>query len=127
MSKRITKSTDSVKKQALFVVLEPQDPDGSTSDLHLDWYDAETIAKACHNFNSSPQRANLMHKCFTNSFSFLESYTAPCDMLIEGENIKKGTWLALIQAEADWVWDAIVSGEFNGLSIQADGLVYDLQ
>lgn len=108
------------------MVLEPQDPDGSTSDLHLDWYDAETITKACHNFNASPQRANLMHKCFTNSFSFLESYTAPCDMQIEGESIKKGTWLALVQAEADWVWDAIVSGEFNGLSIQADGLVYDL-
>lgn len=128
---KIIKSTDNEKRLATFVVLEPQNDDLTTTDLHEDWYDEECIEKACHDFNKNCGRANLMHSVMTDGFSFVESYIAPVDMTINGVDIKKGTWLATIEVSNDeehsWIWDGIKSGKFNGLSIQAKGIVEDIE
>ena len=34
----VAKSLNEEKRRATFVVLEPQDDDGTTTDLHGDWY-----------------------------------------------------------------------------------------
>lgn len=135
-SRLITKSSSQDKRIATFVVLEPQDDDGMTSDLHEDWYDAETVESACRNFNKSLKesdstKANLLHYCFTEGFDFIESYITPADMDIDGELIKKGTWLATIEVSPEedyqWIWDGIKNGKFDGLSIQAMGEVENIE
>lgn len=131
VSKLINKSVNDEKRLATFVVLEPQPDDLTTTDLHEDWYDADCIEKACFNFNKTCNRANLMHSVMTDGFCFVESYIAPVDMELGGVEIKKGTWLATIEVsdkeEHVWIWDGIKSGKFNGLSIQAKGIVEDIE
>lgn len=124
----VLKALNPEKRQATFVVLEPQDDnqDYETSDLHGDWYDAETVEKACRDFNANSKRANIMHMLNTEGFEFIESYIAPADMHIEDKFIKKGSWVATIQVvdkpEHDWIWENIKKGEFNGLSVQCYGI-----
>ncbi len=123
----ITKSLNDEKRLATFVVLEPQSDDGMTTDLHGDYYDEETILDACIQFNRVCKKANLLHMIDTTAYEFVESYIAPCDIVIEGVKIKKGTWLATIYVTetplGDKVWEGIKSGEFNGLSVQCEGVV----
>ncbi len=39
----VVKSVNTEKRLATFVVLEPQDDDGMTTDLHGDYYDEDTV------------------------------------------------------------------------------------
>jgi hypothetical protein len=124
---KIKKSYDEEKRIATFLVLEPQDDDGMTSDLHLDWYVAETVEKACRSFNKMCMKANLFHRIPTTAYSFVESYITPVEFILGDKFIKKGAWLATIEVEesevGNMVWEGIKSGKFNGLSIQAMGSV----
>jgi Putative phage serine protease XkdF len=126
----VLKAVDEMQRMATFVVLEPQDDSGFTSDLHGDYYDAQTVEKACRSFNNQCKKANLFHAIETTAFTFVESYITPADMVINETFIKKGTWLATIQVseepEYEFIWQGILSGEFNGLSIQAMGTVEHL-
>lgn len=123
----VLKSVDTMQRLATFVVLEPQDDSGYTSDLHGDYYSAETVAKACRSFNEQCKKANLFHAVETTAFTFTESYITLADMVINDTLIKKGTWLATIhvseEPEYEPIWQGILSGEYNGLSIQAMGTV----
>ena len=126
----ITKSLNEEKRTATFLVLEPQDQDMLTTDLHLDWYDAEMVESSCRNFNKYCMKANILHVAPTQGFSFVESYITPAEFILGDKYVKKGSWLATIQvepdAEYDWIWDGIKSGSFNGLSIQAIGQVEEI-
>lgn len=126
----VIKALNEEKRQATFLVLEPQYPDGMTTDLHGDWYDAETVAKSCHNFNMHCQKANLFHMVNTQAFSFIESYILPVEGVIGDKMIQKGSWLATIQVdetpEGDFIWSGIKDGSFNGLSIQCLARVEDM-
>ena len=130
-TRKILKSSNEEKRLATFLVLEPQDDDMTTSDLHEDWYDADVVEDACHSFNRFCRKANLFHLVDTTSFEFVESYITKADMIIEETFIKKGSWLATIYVNetesGDLVWDSIKSGEFNGLSVQCEGLVSDIE
>lgn len=130
MTKQIFKSLNEDKRLATFVVLEPQDDDGTTTDLHGDWYSAETVEDACYNFNMLCKQANLLHQIQTTVFEFVESYITQADMDVNGVYIKKGTWLATIKVErsefGDEIWEGIKSGELNGLSVQCVGLISDI-
>jgi len=127
----IKKSLNEEKRLATFLVLEPQDEDYTTSDLHGDWYDLDTVEDACHSFNRFCRKANLFHLVDTTAFEFVESYITESDMLIGEEPIKKGSWLAKIYVNksdvGDLVWESIKSGEFNGLSVQCEGFVSDIE
>lgn len=127
-NKLITKSLNDEKRLALFIVLEPQYEDEMTTDLHSDWYSEETIADACFQFNKSlnTRKGNLYHAVDTSGYIFIESYIAPTDMQVEEQSIRKGTWLQTIYAEADWIWDGIKNGTFNGLSVDCSGTVEDI-
>jgi len=127
----IKKSLNEEKRLATFLVLEPQDEDYTTSDLHGDWYDLDTVEDACHSFNRFCRKANLFHLVDTTAFEFVESYITESDMLVGEEPIKKGSWLAKIYVNksdvGDLVWESIKSGEFNGLSVQCEGFVSDIE
>jgi Putative phage serine protease XkdF len=129
----VTKSTGSSeeKRLATFVVLEPQDADGTTTDLHLDWYSAEDIEEGCHSFNRYCRKANLMHMVDTDGYEFIESYITKADMQVEDTFIKKGSWVATIKVSEDekhdWIWEGIKDGTFDGLSIQCMADVYKIE
>ena len=127
----IVKSLNEEKRLATFLVLEPQDDDLTTTDLHGDWYDADTVEDACHSFNRFCRKANLFHLVDTTSFEFVESYITEAEITIGEEVIKKGSWLAKIYVtkseSGNLVWESIKSGEFNGLSVQCEGFVSDIE
>lgn len=127
----IVKSLNEEKRLATFLVLEPQDEDLTTSDLHGDWYDADTVESACHDFNRFCRKANLFHLVDTTAFEFVESYITETEMNLGETFIKKGSWLAKIYVSdsesGNLVWESIKSGEFNGLSVQCEGFVSDIE
>lgn len=122
---RVVKSLDVEKRRATFVVLEPQPDDGTTSDLHGDWYSEEDVAEACYSFNKyCKSKANIFHMISTEGYQYIESYILPSEAKIGETPVIKGTWVATIevvdQREHDWIWDGIKDGTFNGLSVQCD-------
>jgi Putative phage serine protease XkdF len=123
----VIKSVDQEKRLATFVVLEPQDDDGLTTDAHGDTYTEDEVEKACHNFNRLCGAANLFHAMPTTGYEFVESYISKADMVIGTEFIRKGTWLATIYVSEDWIWEGIKDGTFDGLSIQCMGTVENLE
>jgi len=131
LNAKIVKSVDEEKRLATFLVLEPQDDDYTTNDLHADWYDAETVEQSCHNFNRYCRKANLLHLMDTSAYEFVESYITKSDMVLNGQYIKKGSWLATIYADesalGEEIWQGIKSGYFNGLSIQCMGTVEKIE
>jgi hypothetical protein len=126
-SRLIKKSLNEEQRLATFIVLEPQDPDGTTSDLHGDWYSEEEVHKASVSFNRFCKKANLLHMVETNGFSFDESYVTLAEMTIEGEVIKKGTWVATVFCEDEDIWTAVKEGTLCGLSIQAMANVHTIK
>lgn len=117
----LLKASTNELKQATFIVMVPDEP-----DLHGDITSKEDVAKACHNFNLFCRTPNLFHLGATDSFDFVESYVMPTDMQWGDYLVKAGTWVAVIQAYSDEIWDAIKSGEIQGLSIGALATVEDL-
>jgi hypothetical protein len=116
MTKRtkIAKAVNEELKQATYIVLVPDEV-----DLHADVISEEEVRKACHNFNKFSMQANLFHLVETDAFEFVESYIAPTDFILGDKEVKKGTWLATVQALDDNLWELMKSGEICGLSIGA--------
>lgn len=123
----VIKSLNEEKRLATFVVLEPQEEDGLTTDLHGDTYTAEAVELACHNFNTTCRKANIFHMLDTSSFEFVESYILPVDAEVNGVSVKKGTWLAVVKAHEDWIWEGIKDGTFDGLSVQCMAVYEDIE
>lgn len=127
-SKLIQKSLNEERRLATFIVLEPQDDDGNTTDLHSDWYDAETILDACIEFNKSMhlRKGNLYHATETDGYIFLESYILPASMELGDRIIKAGSWLMTLSFSSLWQWEAVKNGTFNGVSVQCDGVIENI-
>lgn len=124
MTKRtkIAKAVNEELKQATYVVLVPDEV-----DAHGDTISEDEVRKACHNFNKFSMQANLFHLVESESFEFVESYVCPTDFILGDKEVKKGTWLATVQALDDNLWELMKSGEINGLSIGALAAVETLE
>ncbi len=122
MNKVLISKSAEEKRQALFIVMEPD-----VVDDHGDITSAEEIRKACYNFNKFCRQPNLFHISSTDSFEFAESYIAPADFSIDNTVVKAGTWLATIQVNDEELWSAIKDGEVSGLSIGAFATVEDIE
>lgn len=109
----LEKSLNDELMQATFIALEPD-----TVDLHGDVYSAAEVRKACHNFNQFCEKAYIDHAVETAEAIIVESYIAPADMEINGEFVKKGSWLAVFQFQPD-LWKEVKKGTFTGISIAA--------
>lgn len=118
----ITKAVDEELKQATFIVMVPDE-----IDAHGDTTTEAEVRKACHNFNKYSMKANLFHLVETTTFEFCESYCCPTDFVLGEKFVKKGTWLATVQALDDNLWALIKSGDINGLSIGALASVETLE
>lgn len=122
----LTKSLDQEKRQALFVVLAPDQV-----DLHGDVYSAEEVEKACNNFNTHCNTANLFHQVQTEEASILQSFVSPVDFVLDsGVTVTKGSWLQwwhFPETEVgEGLWQAVKAGDINGVSINAMANTEDL-
>ena len=62
----------------------------------------------------------------TDTFSVIESYVTPADMVLNSIAVLKGTWLMTLQVHDDSLWELIKSGDINGISIGALAEVEDV-
>jgi len=126
----VVKSVNEMQKKALFVVLEPQDDDGTTADLHGDWYSSEEIEEACANFNIHCRKAGLEHEGLLSSEEVIieQSYIAPCDFTTEtGAFVKKGSWLQMWKFKSDELWAGVLDGTYTGVSIECSATGYGVE
>lgn len=123
----VTKAVDIEQRRALFVVLEPD-----TVDLHGDIYSAEEVEKACINFNTHCNKANLFHQVQIETAKIEQSFISPSDFLLDdGRMIKKGTWLQWFyfpegNDDSDKLWTQVKSGDICGVSIGCRASVEEL-
>ena len=113
---RILKA-DTEKHYVTGVVYEPmvEDTDGN-------YMTEDEITKAAHWFMKNAGDADIQH-CFEKAegVEIVESYVAKSDMEIEGQPIKKGTWLMTMEVSDDDVWGKIEKGEITGFSMGGKG------
>lgn len=97
------------------IVAEPD-----TEDSQGDQQTAEEIEKASIWFMETAQNIKVTtdedHDDDDFKASLLENYVTRSDMSIEGEVIKKGTWLQMLRLDED-TWDKVESGELTGFSM----------
>lgn len=123
----VTKAVDIEQRRALFVVLEPE-----TVDLHGDIYSADEVEKACINFNTHCNKANLFHQVQIETAKIEQSFIAPSDFTLDdGRLIKKGTWLQWWyfpeeNSESEKLWKQVKSGDICGVSIGCRASVEEL-
>ncbi|PEK91476.1 XkdF-like putative serine protease domain-containing protein [Bacillus mycoides] len=108
---KVIKSDDEEKRLVYGIVYEP-----NTIDAHNDFADAETIEKAAHEFMLKYRQIDKNHDFVAGVGEVVESYIAPADMELNGEPVKKGTWILTTKADED-TWEAVKKGEFQGYSL----------
>ena len=113
---RILKA-DSEKHYVTGIVYEPM-----TEDTDGNYMTEEEIEKAAHWYMKNAGDADIQH-CFEKAegVEVVESFVAKSDMEIEGQQIKKGTWLMTMEVADDAVWDSIEKGEITGFSMGGKG------
>ena len=129
-AKPIMKAVDKLKQEVTFLVYEPD-----VLDTHGEHASAETIAKACDNFNDcyfdkGVAVPNLFHMKddsgiaeATDSFEVIKTFIVPVDSKIGETDVKQGSWLAIIKFNNDTLWQLFLDGEVSGLSMGARGKV----
>lgn len=119
---RIVKA-DAAAQIAYGVVLEPRTEDNP--DSQGDWYDATDIAKAAHGFLArlakSDAGADLMHEGDELVGTVVESFLAPCDLLMGDQVVKAASWVAGVHYPDPEIWDLVVKGELAAFSVGGSG------
>lgn len=107
------------------VVYEPD-----VKDLHGEYMTAETISKACENFNKNLElgnvKPNLFHLANTDLFSIEKSWIQQeMDVVVEATNqpIKAGTWVVKTKYNDPDLWLLKKAGIIQGVSIGARGAI----
>lgn len=125
------KKADKARQLIYGVVLEPNSLD-SQDDFML----PDQVEKAAHTYLTKVARgkatvSKLQHTTrgfFKEKPSVVpvESFIAPCDFSYDGkETVKKGTWVMVLKAEDENVWEDVLGGKYTGLSIGGTGIRRD--
>ncbi|MCY7784198.1 MULTISPECIES: XkdF-like putative serine protease domain-containing protein [unclassified Bacillus (in: firmicutes)] len=108
--KVLTKEADE-QKLVYGIVYEPD-----TVDAHGDFMTAEEIEKAAHGFLKDAREIDKQHDFQGGVGAVVESYVAPADFEMNGETIKKGSWVLVTKASEE-IWEEIKKGEITGYSM----------
>ncbi|MFO3790670.1 XkdF-like putative serine protease domain-containing protein [Bacillus mojavensis] len=108
--KVIAKEADE-QKLVYGIVYEPD-----TVDAHGDFMTAAEIEKAAHGFLKDAREIDKQHDFQGGVGAVVESYVAPADFEMNGETIKKGSWVLVTKASEE-IWEAIKKGEITGYSM----------
>lgn len=84
------------------IVYEPD-----TVDTHGDFMTAAEIEKAAHGFLKDAREIDKQHDFQGGVGEVVESYVAPADFEMNGEIIKKGSWVLVTKA-AEEIWEEIM-------------------
>lgn len=117
----VVKSVDKSLMQVTYVSMNVG------TDLTGDYTSEDEVRKAKESFNKSLQNCYLFHSVPTTTFSVIESYLAPTDLVLNEHFIQKGTWLMTLQIHDEDLWEQIVDGRINGISIGAKANVEDIE
>ncbi len=99
------------------IVYEP-----SVEDTDGNFMTEEEITKAAHWFMKNGNKIDLQHSFEPmKDARVVESWVAKTDTTIEGQPVKKGTWLMTVEVNNGPVWKAIEKGEITGFSMGGVG------
>lgn len=99
------------------VVYEPM-----VADAHDNFMTEAEIEKAAHWFMKNGDKIDIQHSFEeAEGLTVVESSVTKADQEIDGQAIKKGTWLMTVEVANDTVWEAIEKGEITGLSMGGVG------
>lgn len=99
------------------IVYEPM-----VEDTQGNYMTEEEIQKAAYWFAKNGNQVDLQHSFEAlEGAAVVESYIAKCDEEIEGQAIKKGTWLMTVEVTDPDVFEAIQKGELTGFSMGGVG------
>ncbi|OAB34129.1 XkdF-like putative serine protease domain-containing protein [Paenibacillus glacialis] len=92
-------------------------------DAHDDQMDEVEIEKAAHLFMEKQHTYNIdkQHDLEADKGYVVESYVAPCDMVLGDQAIAKGSWIAAVKVTDDDTWEDIKKGEITGFSMWGVG------
>lgn len=98
----------------LGVVLAPE-----VADSQGDIYSHDEVRKAAHGYmeRTGGTLGKQHSEIVTGKLKVLESYLAPADFEVGGQQITSGTWLMGIRVVDDDLWQGVKSGSFTGFSI----------
>lgn len=95
------------------VVYEPM-----AEDSHGNFMTEAEITKAAYWFAKNGNKVDLQHSFEPlDGASVVESWIAKADFDIDGETVKKGTWLMTVEVADESVWEGIEKGEITGFSM----------
>lgn len=115
---------DGDERIAMGPVLIPDEEDGQGQI-----YDKKAVEDACHFWMEQFQQMTEMHteELEEKQYAVLECYIAPVDFVLNGNDVKEGTWLLMIRVNDDDLWQQIKDGELNAFSIGGVATVEELE
>ncbi len=113
LTKRMTLMKTAEERFVLGIVLEPEKRD-SQGEI----YSIDTVRKTAHGFMEFFGNSGFMHReIITGKVKILETFLAPAAFEMDGQKVKKGTWLMGHRIIADDLWESIKDGSITGYSI----------
>ena len=113
---RIVK-TDAQTHYVTGIVYEPME-----EDTHGNYMTEAEIEKAAHWFAKNGNMVDLQHSFEPlDGASVVESWIAKADFEIDGQTVKKGTWLMTVEVSDEAVWNGIEKGDITGFSMGGIG------
>ncbi len=99
------------------VVYEPL-----AEDAHGNFMTEAEITKAAYYFAKAGGQVDLQHSFEPLAgAAVVESWIAKADFDIDGEPVKKGTWLMTVELADEKLWEAVEKGEITGFSMGGVG------
>lgn len=105
---------DDEKQLITGVVMEPD-----IEDTQGDITNADEIEKAAHFYLLNSRVVGDEHTDIAADVEVVESYIAPDDMTVEGQEVRKGSWLMTVHVASSDRWAQVKKGEYTGFSIGA--------
>jgi len=120
---RLLKKADADKPHVVWGVVYSPCQKGGTCELDSqgDWVKPETLRKAAWNFMEKSRVVGEQHKGRAKAV-IVENQITPADMVVDGENIVKGSWVVGIKVNDDALWKKVESGELSAFSIGGTGV-----
>ena len=95
------------------IVYEPME-----EDSHGNYMTEEEITKAAYWFAKNGDKVDLQHSFEPlDGATVVENWIAKADFDIDGETVKKGTWLMTVEVSDESVWEGIEKGDITGFSM----------
>lgn len=99
------------------IVYEPLE-----EDSHGNFMTEEEITKAAYWFAKNGDRVDLQHSFKPlDGAAVVENWIAKTDFEIDGEAVKKGTWLMTVEVTDESTWEDIEKGNITGFSMGGFG------